>query len=60
MKIVLARFEFEPRDLWIGVYWDVDRLRSCTFWRYYFCLIPMLPFHLVVRTEPSDWQKSFE
>lgn len=30
---------FEPRDLWIGVYWKKD----CTHGHVYICLIPMLP-----------------
>jgi len=30
---------FEPRDLWIGVYWTVD----CTHGHIYVTLIPTLP-----------------
>lgn len=49
MKINL---KFEPRDLWIGLYWDVKKDYSCCYSRQdkpenkiklYFCLIPMLP-----------------
>lgn len=30
---------FEPRDLWIGVYWDRQR-------GIYLCIIPCFPIHI--------------
>lgn len=30
---------FEPRDLWVGVFWNVD----CTHGHIYACLLPCLP-----------------
>lgn len=35
--------KFEPKDLWVGVFWD-----RCGFSGYvvYVCLIPMLPIRL--------------
>lgn len=33
---------FEPRDLWVGVYWDRTRYELAV----YICLIPTLPLRL--------------
>lgn len=40
--------KFEPRDLWVGVFWDMQGrpgglLRS---FRLYVCLVPMIPLWL--------------
>lgn len=43
-----ARFEFEPRDLWVGVYWD----RSPTHWHVYLTAVPCLPLHVSWRRPP--------
>lgn len=44
------RLFFEPRDLWLGVYWTRDAAEyafdGSPFryeWRVYLCLVPMLP-----------------
>lgn len=37
-----GRFEFEPRDLWIGVYWTL----APNHWHVYVCFVPCLPFHI--------------
>ncbi len=39
---VMVQFYFEPRDIWVGLYWksfrgDID---------FYLCLVPMLPLHI--------------
>ena len=34
--------EFEPRDLWVGVYWCRNR-NQCDIW---ICIIPCFPIHL--------------
>lgn len=34
---------FEPRDLWIGVYWNRERVGRANRWSVYVCLLPMLP-----------------
>ncbi len=38
MKI---RIYFEPRDIWLGVFWD--RRPELNVW---VCLLPMLPIHV--------------
>jgi hypothetical protein len=51
MKIMEIKFRFEPRDCWIGVFWNIHQemhpmFRSVT--TFYICLIPMLPI-IVIR-----------
>jgi len=46
-----AKVLFEPRDLWVGVYWDAHKspgafARSLTV---YVCVVPMLPVKVSVR-----------
>lgn len=52
--------KFEPRDLWVGLFWDREDIASGgglfgTTWRFYFCLLPMLP--LVVSFDTGGWDK---
>lgn len=52
MKIQLL---FEPRDLWLGVYWDI-RYRVYQSELYvYLCLLPMLP--LKITTPYQKWDE---
>ena len=48
-----AKILWEPRDIWVGVYWD----RGCgshvpwakglrRMWRVYICIVPCLPLRL--------------
>lgn len=39
---ITARFEWRPRDLWIGGYWE-RRGDGLHIW---LCLVPMLPLHI--------------
>ena len=39
-----VRLRFEPRDLWIGVYWD----RRPGALVLYVCLLPLLPLRIEV------------
>ena len=45
MRLLRARLEFQPRDLWVGLYWT--RMR---YFHVYICLVPMLPLHLTFGT----------
>lgn len=41
-----ARIEFEPRDLWIGVYWDRKKIGTLSQLNLYICIVPVFPIHL--------------
>lgn len=45
MKILSAGIIFEPRDLWIGIYWT----RKASWLWIYVCLVPCLPLRLVLK-----------
>ena len=38
--------EFEPRDLWVGVYWDYQGIGTLKHLDIYVCIVPMLPIHI--------------
>ena len=44
-----AQFQFEPRDLWVGVFWR--RTKLCL--HVYICVLPLLPLHITLTT--SKW-----
>ncbi len=36
--------KFEPRDIWVGVYWKRSTiLKRLDFW---ICIVPMVPLHI--------------
>lgn len=59
---IAAQFQWEPRDLWIGVFWRLERWRAeITGWdrkhgdlrnpwslHIYVCLVPTVPLHIYV------------
>lgn len=49
---IRAKFLFEPRDLWIGLYWEWCR-GEAIFGRHYlrlfFILIPMFPLRITLK-----------
>lgn len=47
--------EFEPRDLWIGVYFKKPFYEmGFKVRRFYLCIIPMLPITLTVYTKAAE------
>ena len=38
--------EFEPRDIWLGIYWDYREIYK--MFHIYICIIPMLPIHITL------------
>ena len=50
---ISAKVLWEPRDLWIGVYWDRSRLGDALqSVKVFICIIPCLPFRL-------HWKRSW-
>jgi hypothetical protein len=43
---LIVQWQFEPRDLWIGVFWR----RTAIAWHLYVCVIPLLPLHVTIAT----------
>jgi hypothetical protein len=43
---VSASIYFEPRDLWVGLYWEHDEFER---WCFYLCLLPCLPLRVKFR-----------
>ncbi len=45
--------KFEPRDLWVGCFWDYTARDKADIYdyaelRFYFCIVPMLPIILTL------------
>lgn len=47
MKIKRVSIKFEPRDIWIGVYWNKPYKNINILW-IYICIVPMFPIKLEV------------
>jgi len=45
------KLKFEPRDLWIGVYWDGGHEGRFHWLVIYICVIPMLPIKIGMNWE---------
>jgi len=43
-KFIELKCFFEPRDIWVGLYWKKHK-RAIEF---YLCLLPCLPIHLYI------------
>lgn len=47
---VKVQLQFEPRDLWVGIFWQVrkppDLPAPYRILHVYICVIPMLPLHI--------------
>lgn len=54
MKVLSCRLEFEPRDLWVGVYWTWRGTPWGDLFHLWVCVVPTLPLHLVI-TPRATW-----
>jgi hypothetical protein len=44
-----VRLKFEPRDLWVGVFWDRKPKNAdprLQYWDIYICLLPAVVIHI--------------
>lgn len=48
-----VRLEWEPRDLWLGVFWKTRRYHGAKILDVYLCAVPCLPLVVSVVTEPA-------
>lgn len=48
MNGVCISVKFNPKDIWIGVYWNYHQHlpSAMRFFDVYICVIPMLPIHI--------------
>lgn len=56
---------FEPRDLWVGLFWDREDIGSAgglfgTTWRFYLCVVPMFPLIVTFDTGGEDTELADE
>lgn len=42
---LIAQFQFEPRDLWIGLFWRRTEIAL----HLYICFVPLFPLHITIR-----------
>ncbi len=56
--ICKAQFQFEPRDLWVGLFWRTKHAVQDPHYtlHIYLCLIPLVPLHitLLLRGKPVE------
>ncbi len=55
-----AQVQFEPRDLWVGLFWRETDL--C--WHFYLCVVPVLPLHVTILKRAwrgeADWDRRIQ
>lgn len=51
---------FEPRDLWIGVFWDGWKTMDQTMFEVYVIIIPTLPLKIVRIYEPGKYRRNMD
>jgi hypothetical protein len=47
--------EVKPQDLWVGIYWKLDRTVWVTQLDIWVCIVPMLPLHIT--REHHEWKE---
>jgi hypothetical protein len=46
---IKVQFQFEPRDLWVGVFWRIKKRKGVgEFLHLYICILPLIPLHITV------------
>jgi len=50
MEMPHVTLQFEPRDLWIGIYWKKTTELPSRFLVLYICLVPTLPLVVTIKT----------
>lgn len=59
MQIIGANIKFEPRDLWVGLYWKRTRkVLGVSHLHLYVCAVPLFPIHITVRF--GKWPEPIE
>lgn len=43
-----VQFQFEPRDLWVGLFWRVNRHPFFSTLHLYICVVPTVPLHISI------------
>lgn len=46
---LIAQFQFEPRDLWVGLFWQRTEIAL----HLYICLVPLVPLHVTIARLPG-------
>jgi hypothetical protein len=41
---LIAQFQFEPRDIWIGLFWRYTDIAL----HLYVCVLPLVPLHITI------------
>lgn len=42
------QIKIEPRDLWVGLYWDRQRRSGNDVLHLYFCFVPIVVLHIQI------------